>query len=172
MILSPPKYYKKDPRYSEGVMVHPYCTRTCANLAKGEGPTNGNTPVPAGPGRTANPFIATNPSITITPGNPSNTTTLGNIANPLGTPPPPTPEADSYPQGGLPVPANSHNSVISTNSTITLKSGSFVYWRSSSVPTCKTPGCSSVDQHGVASDWPPYQYISAVRFSIPRCLKS
>ena len=35
------KYCKARRKYTDGVVVHPYCGLTCANLAKGKRPTNG-----------------------------------------------------------------------------------------------------------------------------------
>lgn len=126
-MIRPPKYCKKKPRYADGIIVHPYCGRTCANIAKSKGPANVNRPLPASPVST---FIVTNPSSTATPRNTA--------------------------KRSVPVPANPRNSVIYTNSTNTQKNRSSVYWKTSSAQTCKTPGCSSpvyVDRHGVASDY-------------------
>ena len=53
------QYCKGKPRYKDGTTTHPYCGRTCANLAKRKGPTNKNTPVPTSP---TNPSDATNSS--------------------------------------------------------------------------------------------------------------
>jgi len=173
--MSPPKHCKKKPRYSDSVIVRLYCSRTCATLAKGKALANGNTPVPTSPVKTMNPFIATNPS---------NAATAGNITNPSGTAPTTnTRNGLVSTKRGAPVPTNHRNSVISmnprdsivsmnprdsvvsinprdsiisTNSTITLGNISPIYWRFSSVPTCRTPGCSSpvyFDQHGVASEY-------------------
>jgi len=134
-MIRPPKHCKKRPRRSDGAVVHPYCGRTCANLAKGQGPTNRNTPVPTSPVRLTNPFIATSPSNV--PANPRNSVVSMN------------------PRGSI-VSTNPRDSIISMNSTIKQKNRSSVYRKSFSVPTCKTPGCSSpvyVDKSGVASDY-------------------
>jgi len=142
MISSPPpKYCKKRPRYSDGIMVHPYCGRTCANLAKGNGPVNGNTPVPTSPVKPTNPFTSTNPFI---------------ATNPFLATNPPVATSSSNRKRSVTLPANPRNSVISTSPTITQRNRSSAYRKSTFVATCKTPGCSSpayVNQQGVASDY-------------------
>ena len=135
----------------------------CKPHAKGVGPTDGST------------HESLNPSITIAPGNPSDTTTLGDTTNPLGTAPSTNTRSGLISTRGVSPSRRVPMAVAASylqNSTITLKSGSFVYRRSSSVPTCKTPGCSSVDKYEVASDWPLYQDTSAVRCLVLPHLKS
>jgi len=151
---------KRRPRYNDGITVHPYCGRTCAGLARGGGPTNGNMSVPTSPVNPTNPFIATNPFVTANPftpvnnfiaTNPPNTTTPGNTANPLGTAASTnyTIPGTTSTNWGVPVPVNN---ITSTNST----NGSSVNQNISSAPACKTPGCSSpvyVDPNGVPADY-------------------
>jgi len=170
-----PKHCQKRPRRSDGAITHPYCGRTCANLAKGQVPTNRNTPVPTSPVKPKKPSITTSPS---------NTTTLGNVTNTLGTASPTNTKGGLVStRKGVHVPANTRKSVISMNprdsivstnprdsiistnprdsiisasSTIKPRNRSSAYRKSYLVPTCKTPGCPSpvyVDQDGVASDY-------------------
>ena len=129
-MICPLKYCKKRPKYSDGIIVHPYCGRTCANIAKGKGPANGNTPIPTSPVKATNPFIVTNPS---------STTTLGNTTG-----------------RGVPIDVNFRNCIISTSSINMQKDRSSVWRKAFLTPTCKTPECSSpvyVCPNGVASDY-------------------
>jgi len=171
-----PKHCKKKPRYSDGAIVHLYCSRTCANLAKGRAPANGNTSVPTSPVKARNPWVtAVNPSNASTPGNTTNRLSTVSSTN--------TRSGLVSTKRGVTVPTSPRNSVISMNprdsissmnprysiastsprdsttsmnSSITLKNRSFVYHKGYSVPICKTPGCSLpvyVDRHGVASEY-------------------
>ena len=50
------KHWKRNPpRYSDGVIVHDYCDRTCANLARGRGSANRSAPVLPGPVSSSTP---------------------------------------------------------------------------------------------------------------------
>ena len=127
-MICPPKYCREEPRYSDGIVIHPYCGRACANLTKGKGPTNRNTPVQTGPVKATNPFITTNPFIITNPFTPANPSPLQThsplqipsqlrIPSPLQIPsslqvreipqnlwvlpPLPIPEADFHPQRGV-----------------------------------------------------------------------
>ena len=165
-MICPPKHCQKRPRHSDGTVIHPYCGRTCANLARGQRLTNRNTPVPTSPIKPTNSFITTSPS---------NTTTLRTVTNTLGTASPTNTKSGLVStRRGVHASANTRNSVISVNprdsivstnprdsiisasSTIKPKNRSSTYRKSFLVPTCKTPGCSSpvyVDRDGVASDY-------------------
>jgi len=179
-----PKHCKKNPRYSDGVIVHLYCSRTCANLARGRALTSGNTPVPTSPVKARNPSIVVNPSNASTPGNatnrlgtaPSTNTRSGLVPTKRGVIVPTSPRnsvismnprdstasmnprysfVSMNPRDSI-VSMNPRDSVISMNSSITLRNRSSVYPKGSSVPICKTPGCSSpvyVDRHGIAGEY-------------------
>jgi len=122
-MIYPFKHCKKRPRYIDSVIVHPYCGRTCANLAKGMGYANGNAPIPT---------VAAKPSKTTTP---------GNTTNPLGT----TASTNAINRSistkkNVPIIANPRNSVIPASKQNNRTSN---YWEISSDLTCQTPGCST-----------------------------
>ena len=162
------KHCKKKPRYSDGFIVHPYCGRTCANLAKGVGPANGSVPIPAHLGKTANSSGATNPfrttastSVTnpfkiVTPTNnknPFGTTTLTNATNPFRNSTP-TNVANTWTAAST----NPRNRPTTgkRNTTNTQNNRSSVYRANSSATTCQTPGCTSpvyVGPNGVAGSY-------------------
>ena len=119
--------------------MYPYCGRTCAKLAKGNGSANVNPPVPTNPFNTPN----------------SNTTTPANGSNPLASGS--TKSRRLLTSRNVPPSLHPRNASTSTTSTNTLKSTrSSVLRTTSSGPTCQTPGCSAsvyVDPSGATSNY-------------------
>ena len=159
-MIYPPKHCKKRPRYTDGTIVHPYCGRTCANLAKGKRRANLNAPVPISPIKTTNPSIATNPFATTNSPiatNPFKATTPGINTNLPGTAGSTnTRNGFTSTKKNVPAPAIPQNNVASINSTNTQNNTSSINQTTSSGPTCQTPGCSSpayVGRNGVAGKY-------------------
>lgn len=139
------------PRYNDGMTEHPYCGRTCANLAKGQRPVNGNPPVPPKPViNTTNPTPRNNRrSLYRTR---TGITSTSFAASSVNTPNPFTVATTDPTQS-----ANSRNSALApTNSTRGRGNRSSVHWGLSSGQLCQTPGCGSpvhVNQNGFAGKY-------------------
>lgn len=129
---------KTKPKYTNAGITHPYCGRTCANLAKGKGPANSQAPVP---------------------------TDLAKITNPATTATirPPTPVNISFPLG-ITAPVKTRNrsgsatrsiGIPTTANPINIKNNRLgLYWGTPS--TCQIPGCESpvyIGPNGVASKY-------------------
>ena len=147
------------PRYVEGPVVHPYCGRTCANLAKSNGVANMNPPVPINPVNSASPFM-NYPTQPIIPANitgyqgfpaVNNTTNATGFGNPH------------------PDPTTMQNNINNMPPS---------YWAPPPPPSCKTPGCFSpvsVKPNGIAGKyctsherWVPYPTIASDRHMLNR----
>ena len=130
--------------------MHPYCGKTCANLAKSKGLAEGNAPVQTTPVKPKNlRSVSAKPTNTIAPGNtpdPSNTTVSPNTSNRR------TPRNRS-----ASAPANFRNSVvIPTYPNISPNNRSFIHQNTSPVQICRIPACTSpvyVDPSGTASKY-------------------
>jgi len=132
------KYCKIKPKYTNAGITHPYCGRTCANLAKGKGPANSQALVPTNLAKITNPATAA----AIRPLTPANTSFPLGITTPVKTG---NRSRSATRSNGIPTAANPIN--INNN-----RLG--LYWGATS--TCKIPGCESpvyVGPKGVASKY-------------------
>ena len=125
--------------------MRPYCGRTCANLAKGKGPANVNTPVPASPVNSANRSPTTSPTQGTTP---------GDVTDHLDITPSTSPRNGSRSanrRNSVPVPID-----FLANFASTRNNRSTAHWASSSGQICQILGCEApvyVGPNGFASKY-------------------